>query len=167
VLAPHALALEEVDLSANMLRHAARHRQYSTLAQADVVEWMAAHPARYGLIAACDVLIYCGQLASFFTAAHLALQDGGHLVFTVELAGEECDTPTTCIPAGASATSAAMEQACTPPDWKHCWCARKACAWNCNSPCRAWWWWHGVEAVHGHDSPGLAARSFQFCSCGQ
>lgn len=100
VLAPHALALEGVDLSANMLRHAARHRQYSTLRQADVVEWMAAHPARYGLIAACDVLIYCGQLASFFTAAHLALQDGGHLVFTVELAGEECDTPYHLHPSG-------------------------------------------------------------------
>lgn len=100
VLAPHALALEGVDLSANMLRHAAQHPQYSALAQADVVEWMAAHPARYGLIAACDVLIYCGQLASFFTAAHLALQAEGHLVFTVELAGEECDTPYHLHPSG-------------------------------------------------------------------
>lgn len=93
VLAPHALALEGVDLSANMLRHAAQQAPYTTLAQADVVEWMTAHPARYGLIAACDVLIYCGQLASFFTAAQLALQENGHLVFTVELAGEETAAP--------------------------------------------------------------------------
>jgi hypothetical protein len=56
-----------------------------------------------------------------------------------------------------------VEQACTPPDWKHCWCA-EACAWNCNSPCRAWWWWHGVEAVHGYRL-SWAARSFQRCSC--
>ncbi|ADJ64723.1 tetratricopeptide repeat protein [Herbaspirillum seropedicae] len=89
VLAPYALSLEGVDLSSNMLRHAAQHGRYSTLAQADVVEWMTAHPSRYALIAACDVLIYCGQLASFFTAAQLALQEGGHLVFTVELAGAE------------------------------------------------------------------------------
>lgn len=89
VLAPYALSLEGVDLSSNMLRHAAQHGRYSTLAQADVVEWMTAHPSRYALIAACDVLIYCGQLASFFTAARLALQEGGHLVFTVELAGSE------------------------------------------------------------------------------
>ncbi|BEV16557.1 hypothetical protein HBDW_33450 [Herbaspirillum sp. DW155] len=54
---------------------------------------MTAHPARYGLIAACDVLIYCGQLAPFFASAQLALQDKGHLVFTVELAGEETAAP--------------------------------------------------------------------------
>lgn len=89
VLAPYAQALEGIDLSPNMLRHAARHAQYTALAEADAVEWMRAHPARYGLIAACDVLIYCGQLASFFGAAVQALQEGGHLIFTVELADEE------------------------------------------------------------------------------
>jgi len=100
VLAPHALTLEGVDLSPNMLRHAAQHPQYTALEQADVVEWMAAHPARYGLIAACDVLIYCGEMASFFAAARCSLQPQGHLIFTVELAGEEHAAPYTLHPSG-------------------------------------------------------------------
>ncbi|RAM63182.1 methyltransferase [Herbaspirillum rubrisubalbicans] len=86
VLAPYARRLEGIDLSPNMLRHAARHPHYSTLAQAEVVEWMVAHPAHYDLVAACDVLIYCGQLVDFFEALRTTLRRGAHVIFTVELA---------------------------------------------------------------------------------
>lgn len=92
VLAPYARRLEGIDLSPNMLRHAARHPHYSTLAQAEVVEWMVAHPAHYDLVAACDVLIYCGQLVDFFEALRTTLRRAGHVIFTVELADADQQT---------------------------------------------------------------------------
>jgi len=93
VLAPYARRLEGIDLSPNMLGHAARHHDYAHLAQAEVSEWMSAHAHHYDLIVACDVLIYCGQLEAFFSAAAQSLRQGGHLFFTVELADSEHAAP--------------------------------------------------------------------------
>lgn len=88
LLAPHARRLDGVDLSENMLRHAAARGAYTELAKDEVAAWMAAHPGSYDLVAACDVLIYCGELESMFAAARTALREGGHFAFTVEQAQE-------------------------------------------------------------------------------
>lgn len=100
VLAPYARRLEGIDLSPNMLRHAARHHDYAQLAQAEVSEWMAARTRYYDLIVACDVLIYCGQLENFFAAAAQSLRDGGHLFFTVEQAASNAPAPYHLHPSG-------------------------------------------------------------------
>lgn len=84
VLAPRARQLDGVDLSANMLRHAAARNSYTLLAQLEAAQWMLEHPGQYDLVAACDVVIYCGRLEEFFAAARLSLRDGGHFLFTAE-----------------------------------------------------------------------------------
>lgn len=91
VLAPRARRLDGVDLSANMLRHAAARAAYAELAQAEAAEWMQAHAAHYDLVSACDVLIYCGRLEGFFAAAKQALRPGGCFVLTVEAAPAACE----------------------------------------------------------------------------
>jgi predicted TPR repeat methyltransferase len=89
-LAPRARRLDGIDLSENMLRHAAARASYTHLAQAEAADWMEVRRAQYDLVSACDVLIYCGRLARFFAAARHALRAGGHFIFTVEAARQEC-----------------------------------------------------------------------------
>ncbi len=93
VLAPFAQRLDGIDLSPNMLRHAARHGTYAHLAQSDATDWMQGHPAQYDLIVACDVLIYCGRLQPLFEAALRALRPGGWFLFTVEQANAGSPAP--------------------------------------------------------------------------
>ncbi len=86
VLAPRARRLDGVDLSANMLRHARARGSYHHLAQAEASDWMEGQGGQYDLIAACDVVIYCGGLERFFAAARHALREGGYFFFTAETA---------------------------------------------------------------------------------
>jgi predicted TPR repeat methyltransferase len=84
LLRPHASTLHGVDLSRNMLAEAARRQIYNQLEQADVVEALAKHSARYDAVLAADVLVYIGDLAPLYRAATSALRPGGLFAFTVE-----------------------------------------------------------------------------------
>lgn len=90
LLRPLAARLEGVDLSGAMLAHARARAVYDELRCAEIVDDLAAAPARYDLVVAADVLIYLGALEDLFAAVHAALRPRGWFVFTVE-AGEECD----------------------------------------------------------------------------
>lgn len=80
----HATALEGVDLSQGMLDLAHERGLYDRLERAEITAWLAAHPNRYALLVAADVLCYFGDLAPFAHAARAALAPGGLLAFTVE-----------------------------------------------------------------------------------
>ena len=78
-------ALIGVDLSAEMLERAAAHNVYDRLHHTDLLDAVRETPdSLYQVIAACDVLIYVGDLASVVTNAHRILVPGGYLVFSVE-----------------------------------------------------------------------------------
>jgi predicted TPR repeat methyltransferase len=114
VLAPHARRLDGVDLSENMLRHAAARGAYTQLAREEAAAWMAAHAGQYDLVAACDVLIYCGELEAMFAAARGSLRDGGHFIFTVEqaAAGEAGEAGYLLHPSGRFRHEAAYVERC-------------------------------------------------------
>ncbi|GGC30505.1 hypothetical protein GCM10011504_05960 [Siccirubricoccus deserti] len=86
-LAPFAARLEGLDLSPRMLAEAGRRGLYQALHQADLLSFLPAHPAAYGLVAAVDVLNYLGDLAPALHAMATALAPGGVAAFSVE-AGE-------------------------------------------------------------------------------
>jgi predicted TPR repeat methyltransferase len=86
-LAPFAARLEGLDLSPRMLAEAGRRGLYQALHQADLLDFLPAHPAGYGLVAAVDVLNYLGDLAPALGAMAVALAPGGVAAFSVE-AGE-------------------------------------------------------------------------------
>jgi predicted TPR repeat methyltransferase len=88
-LAPFARRLEGLDLSPRMLAAAGRRRGglYAALHEADLLDWLPAHPGRFDLIVAADVLNYLGDLAPALAAIHAALAPGGVAAFSVE-AGE-------------------------------------------------------------------------------
>nr|WP_198984323.1 tetratricopeptide repeat protein [Herbaspirillum sp. ASV7] len=86
VLAPRAHRLDGVDLSANMLRYARERGSYHQLVQAEASDWMEQQGGQYDLVAACDVVIYCGGLDRFFAATRHALREGGYFIFTAETA---------------------------------------------------------------------------------
>lgn len=74
-----------VDLSPGMLREAAKRHVYRGLVEDDVVGFLlTVEPAAYDLIIAADVLVYLGDLAPLFKAAHAALASNGLVAFTVQ-----------------------------------------------------------------------------------
>jgi predicted TPR repeat methyltransferase len=83
-LAPFAARLEGLDLSPRMLAEAGRRSLYQALHQADLLDFLPAHPASYGLVAAVDVLNYLGDLAPVLRAMATALAPGGVAAFSVE-----------------------------------------------------------------------------------
>lgn len=87
-LKPHASRLEGLDLSPRMLAEARGRNLYASLHEADLLDFLPKHPARYDLIAAADVLNYLGDLTPAFTAITTALKPGGTALFSLE-AGEE------------------------------------------------------------------------------
>ncbi|TCZ65383.1 methyltransferase domain-containing protein [Roseicella aquatilis] len=86
-LAPFARRLEGLDLSPRMLAEARRRGLYDALHEADLLDWLPAHPAGFDLVAAADVLNYLGDLGPALAAIHAALAPGGVAAFSVE-AGE-------------------------------------------------------------------------------
>lgn len=84
-LAPFARRLEGLDLSPRMLAEA-RKRQglYAALHEADLLDWLPAHPGAFDLVAAADVLNYLGDLAPALRAIAGALAPGGVAAFSVE-----------------------------------------------------------------------------------
>ena len=83
-LARYRGRLTGVDLSRRMLLEAKERLVYDELIAADIVEELRKRPASLGLIAAADVMVYFGDLSSFFSAASAALQENGLLLFSVE-----------------------------------------------------------------------------------
>jgi predicted TPR repeat methyltransferase len=73
-----------VDLSPRMLAHARVKQLYAELREGDIITDLAAHPQRWPLIVAADVLCYFGALEEFLAIVHQRLEPGGWLVFSVE-----------------------------------------------------------------------------------
>ena len=86
-LAPLARRLEGLDLSPRMLALARRRGIYAALHQADLLEWLPAHPGAFDLVAAADVLNYLGDLSPALAGIAAALKPGGLAAFSLE-AGE-------------------------------------------------------------------------------
>jgi len=81
---PLARRLDGIDLSEKMAEQARARGVYDSVAVGDLVPEMAGRSQHYDLVIAADVLIYLGDLAPVFSAAHDALRAGGHFAFTVE-----------------------------------------------------------------------------------
>lgn len=76
--------LDGVDLSAGMLERARALGRYDHLAQADVVEHLAATPCRHDLVVAADLFIYVGRLEAVFAGVRRVLEPAGVFCFSVE-----------------------------------------------------------------------------------
>ena len=84
-LAPHARAIDGVDLSGGMLDHARAKGCYRELHRSDITEHLArVAPDSYDAIAAADVFIYVGALEAVFAGAARVLRAGGCFAFSVE-----------------------------------------------------------------------------------
>nr|WP_106409170.1 methyltransferase domain-containing protein [Pseudoroseomonas deserti] len=84
-LAPFARRLEGLDLSPRMLEAARAAGGYDALHEADLLDFLPAHPARFDLVAAADVLNYLGALDGALAAMVRALRPGGIAAFSLEL----------------------------------------------------------------------------------
>ena len=84
LLKPFAARLVGVDLSAGMLREAAKCQTYDELVEAELGAYMAAHPSSFDIIVCCDTLVYHGRLEDPVAGAATALRPGGRLLFTLE-----------------------------------------------------------------------------------
>lgn len=85
MLRPRTARLEGLDLSPAMVERARARGLYDDLRVAELGADLRAHPARYDLIVAADVLCYFGDLAEAFAACAVALKAGGALAFSLEL----------------------------------------------------------------------------------
>lgn len=90
LLAPYALCLHGVDLSARMLAKAEPRQVYDELTKGELTAFIeATAPASYDLIVSADTLCYFGDLGAVARAASRALRPDGWLIFTTEaLLGE-------------------------------------------------------------------------------
>jgi predicted TPR repeat methyltransferase len=92
-VAHRARRLTGIDLSAGMVREAAKKNIYAALHTGDMIAFMAAQAEagqRYDVLLAADVLVYCGDLDPVFAAAVPLLADGGMFVFSVQAADGDC-----------------------------------------------------------------------------
>jgi predicted TPR repeat methyltransferase len=76
--------LSGCDLSGAMLAQAQRRGVYDVLEKAELVQYLAAHPAGFDVLISADTLCYFGDLGEVAKAARQALHPGGWFVFTVE-----------------------------------------------------------------------------------
>lgn len=90
VLAPHADAIDGVDVADAMVRHAQASGLYRRVWRADVIEGLrdagSQADGALDLIVAADVFIYVGPLDAVFAAAAQRLAPGGVFAFSVEQA---------------------------------------------------------------------------------
>jgi predicted TPR repeat methyltransferase len=85
VLRPLARRLDGVDLAAPMIERARDRGIYDALHHAEITRFLAsAAPDAFDVIAACDSLVYFGDLRQVVTLAAARLAPGGVLAFTVE-----------------------------------------------------------------------------------
>ncbi len=90
---PWARVLTGCDLSAGMLERAAARQAYDALVKAELVQFLAARAAAFDVLVSADTLIYFGELAPLFAAAHGALRPGGLLVATGESLPDDDPSP--------------------------------------------------------------------------
>jgi tetratricopeptide (TPR) repeat protein len=78
-----ARRLDGVDLSGPMLESAKRKGVYDALCEADLVEFLQSHSARYDVVVSAATLIHFGDLSPVMQAAANSLRSNGLFVFTV------------------------------------------------------------------------------------
>jgi predicted TPR repeat methyltransferase len=83
-LRQHAQRLDGIDLSAGMIAEAVRKGIYDRLEQAELMAFLGGGDEPYDLMAAADVLNYCGALPPIMAAAAARLAPGGLIAFTLE-----------------------------------------------------------------------------------
>ena len=76
--------LEGVDLSSEMVALAEGKGIYDRLEKAELTAWLGAHRGGVDLLAAADVLNYCGELTPILKVAMRVLVPGGLFVLTLE-----------------------------------------------------------------------------------
>jgi predicted TPR repeat methyltransferase len=108
LLKPFAARLVGVDLSAGMLKEAAKRELYDELVEAELAGFMAARASSFDAIVCCDTLVYQGRLEETVAAAATALKGGGRLLFTLEQLIE--NVPYRLAPTGRFCHSAAYVQ---------------------------------------------------------
>ena len=80
-----AKRLVGIDLSPDMVAHAEATHVYDELEVAEITGWLTRTEAReFDLVAACDTMIYFGDLRQVLVPAAKRLRPGGRLAFTVE-----------------------------------------------------------------------------------
>jgi predicted TPR repeat methyltransferase len=85
LLRPRARRLVGIDLSEEMLAHAAATGAYDELDVAEITAWLArTGQPRFDLVVACDTLIYFGDLRQVIVPAARLLAPGGWIAFTAE-----------------------------------------------------------------------------------
>ncbi|OFV90317.1 MAG: hypothetical protein A3H95_03360 [Acidobacteria bacterium RIFCSPLOWO2_02_FULL_64_15] len=85
LLRPRARRLVGIDLSEAMVARAAATGVYDALEVAEITAWLArADRPRFDLVAACDTLIYFGDLRQVIVPAARHLASAGWIAFTVE-----------------------------------------------------------------------------------
>jgi predicted TPR repeat methyltransferase len=84
LLRPFARHLAGVDLSGGMLAKARQRGGYDALIEAELTDYLQAHPAAYDVVVSADTLVYFGDLAPVLAAARAALHRDGWLGFSLE-----------------------------------------------------------------------------------
>ncbi len=79
-------AVTGVDLSAGMLREAAKRGLYGALVKAEALDYLDRQPSRHDLVFAADVLTYAGDLGPLFAAVAKTLKPGGLFAANFETA---------------------------------------------------------------------------------
>jgi predicted TPR repeat methyltransferase len=85
LLKDHCNAIDGVDLSAEMLKQAAKLGIYRELVHADITAHLSTTPLHPDLVVAADVLIYVGDASAVFAHVARILDADGLFAFTVEL----------------------------------------------------------------------------------
>ena len=83
-LKPRAARMVGIDLSPQMVELARARNLYDRLEVAEITDWLHRSSDHFDLIAACDCLIYFGDLRQVVVPAAQLLNQGGAVVFTVE-----------------------------------------------------------------------------------
>jgi predicted TPR repeat methyltransferase len=111
LLKPFAARLIGVDLSAGMLKEAAKRDLYDELIEGELHTYMTTRPSTFDVIVACDTLVYHGRLDDAAVAAATALKPGGRLLFTLEQLPDDGPAPYRLEPTGRFCHRAAYVQA--------------------------------------------------------
>jgi predicted TPR repeat methyltransferase len=85
----YAAQLIGVDLSAGMLEKAKLQGVYDSLIKAELTAYLQSQSNVFDVILSADTLLYFGALEDVLNAARIAMRDGGHLFFTVEVLGSK------------------------------------------------------------------------------
>jgi predicted TPR repeat methyltransferase len=83
-LKPRAARMVGIDLSPEMVELARARSLYDQLEVAEITDWLRRSSDQFDLVAACDCLIYFGDLRQVLVPAAVLLNAGGAIVFTVE-----------------------------------------------------------------------------------